>query len=360
MASTINAALTNGLIQTADTSGILQLQTAGTTALTINGSQNIGIGTASPTAKLEISDSVNGQFKVAIRNSNAGSSAYAQFLLGNDTSASAATISLNSSTNTALLGGANSLNIYQGLSAPISFQTSGTTKMTLDASGNLGIGITPNAWSGYKAIQIGQSAAVWSATGTTDTYFSNNYYYDGTNNKYIVTGFSAAYHLLTTGEHRWLIAPSGTAGTNITFTDAMTLNAAGNLGIGTNAPAYKLQVVGSFAATTKSFVIEHPTKPGYSLRYGSLEGPENGVYVRGKLTGKNTIELPDYWTKLVDPDSITVSLTPIGKHQKLYVENIENNIVTIANDNLFSKSINCFYLVQAERVDVEKLIVEII
>ena len=132
-----------------------------------------------------------------------------------------------------------------------------------------------------------------------------------------------------------------------------------NVGIGTTSPGYKLEVNGSFAATTKSFVIKHPTKPGKKLRYGSLEGPENGVYVRGKLKGSNVIELPDYWTKLIDPESITVQLTPIGSHQKLYVEKIEDNKVYIANENLLSKAINCFFYVLAERIDVEKLQVEI-
>ena len=132
-----------------------------------------------------------------------------------------------------------------------------------------------------------------------------------------------------------------------------------NVGIGTTSPGYKLEVNGSFAATTKSFVIKHPTKEGKKLRYGSLEGPENGVYVRGKLKGSNVIELPDYWTKLVDPESITVQLTPIGSHQKLYVEKIEDNKVYIANENLLAKAINCFFYVLAERCDVEKLEVEI-
>jgi len=132
----------------------------------------------------------------------------------------------------------------------------------------------------------------------------------------------------------------------------------GNVGVGTVAPAYKLEVNGSFAATTKSFVIHHPTKKGKKLRYGSLEGPENGVYIRGKTTSK-VIELPDYWTKLVDPDSISVQLTPIGSHQKLYVEKIEDNKVYIANENLLAKSINCFFYILAERADVEKLQVEI-
>ena len=54
MASIINAATSGGLISTADTSGILQLQTAGTTAVTVGASQNVGVGTASPTKKLDI------------------------------------------------------------------------------------------------------------------------------------------------------------------------------------------------------------------------------------------------------------------------------------------------------------------
>jgi hypothetical protein len=134
----------------------------------------------------------------------------------------------------------------------------------------------------------------------------------------------------------------------------------GNLNVGYTADqGYKLAVNGSFAATTKSFLIPHPTKEGMKLRYGSLEGPENGVYIRGKLTNNNTIELPEYWTKLVDPDSITVNLTPIGKHQNLFVESVENNKVVVGNSNLMNKNVNCYFTVFAERVDVDKLVVEI-
>ena len=67
--------------------------------------------------------------------------------------------------------------------------------------------------------------------------------------------------------------------------DFVTFDAAnGNVGIATTTPDtnYKLDVNGALAATSKSFVIDHPTKEGYKLRYGSLEGPEHGVYVRGK------------------------------------------------------------------------------
>ena len=115
-------------------------------------------------------------------------------------------------------------------------------------------------------------------------------------------------------------------------------------------------ISGALQATTKSFLINHPLKEGKKLRYGSLEGPEHGVYCRGRLKG-NVIDLPDYWTALVDPDSITVQLTPVGQHQKLYVKDISNNQVIVGSENLFG-SIDCFYIVNAERRDIASLIVE--
>jgi len=112
---------------------------------------------------------------------------------------------------------------------------------------------------------------------------------------------------------------------------------------------------GALNATTKSFNIPHPTKKGKTLRYGSLEGPEYGVYVRGQ-TKEKIIKLPTYWTKLVDANTITVNLTPIGSHQELFVEKIEKNKVYIKNQS--GKEINCFFIVFAERADVDKLEVE--
>lgn len=133
----------------------------------------------------------------------------------------------------------------------------------------------------------------------------------------------------------------------------------GNVGIGTDTPEHKLHVNGSFAATTKSFLIDHPTKLGMKLRYGSLEGPENGVYFRGRIRADipiAIIDLPDYWIGLVDPDSITVTLTANGKYQKLYTSEVNIFQVIIENDT--AEGIDCHYTVWAERIDVEKLIVE--
>jgi hypothetical protein len=130
----------------------------------------------------------------------------------------------------------------------------------------------------------------------------------------------------------------------------------GYVGINTTSPSYQLHVNGSFAATTKSFVIDHPTKEGMKLRYGSLEGPENGVYVRGRLKDNNTIELPDHWTGLVDEETITVNLTPIGRKAPLHsVVDIVDNTVVVESAN---DVVDCFYTVFGERKDVEKLEVE--
>jgi hypothetical protein len=143
-------------------------------------------------------------------------------------------------------------------------------------------------------------------------------------------------------------------GTGATIMVIDTLNS--RVGIGLTNPEYDLEVNGEISATLKSFIIPHPTKPGMRLRYTSLEGPENGVYFRGELKGSNVIELPDYWTGLVDASTITVHLTPIG-NKTIFVKEIKDNKVFVGA-RLFQK-IHCFYSVWAERKDVPKLKVEI-
>ena len=78
------------------------------------------------------------------------------------------------------------------------------------------------------------------------------------------------------------------------------------------------------------------------------------VYVRGKVD-TNYIDLPEEWIGLVDEDSITVQLTPIGKHQNLYVDEINNTKILIKNSNLLTKSINAFYFIQGTRKDIQPL-----
>ena len=136
--------------------------------------------------------------------------------------------------------------------------------------------------------------------------------------------------------------------------ERLRITSSGEVNIGGDyaQTTYKMKVSGSFAATTKSFVIDHPTKENHQLRYACLEGPENSVYIRGRSSDP-VIELPDYWTGLVHEDSITVNVTPIGNH-KVWVESINNNSITIGSDGS-----EYFYTVFAERKDVDKLEVEV-
>jgi hypothetical protein len=125
------------------------------------------------------------------------------------------------------------------------------------------------------------------------------------------------------------------------------------VGIGTSTPGFALEVVGEFAATVKSFIIDHPNKPGWKLRHGVLEGPENGVYVRGR-TKNRSISFPEYWKNLVDENSITVNVTPIKTHDVIYVTS--TSIDGFAVD-CKSNDIEYFYVAQAERNDC-KFVVE--
>lgn len=114
---------------------------------------------------------------------------------------------------------------------------------------------------------------------------------------------------------------------------------------------------GDLSAASKSFLIPNKFKPGFMLRHGSLEGPEHGVYHRGKLQNSNIIELPEYWEWLVDENTITVQLTPIGKHQKYLIKNISTNQIEISNE-IENENINCFYIIHGERKDIDKMIVD--
>ena len=131
------------------------------------------------------------------------------------------------------------------------------------------------------------------------------------------------------------------------------------VGIGTPNPKYTLEVNGSFGATSKSFLIKHPdpNKVGKYLEHGVTESPEHTVFVRGKLIDNNIIQLPDYWPYLVDTDTITITLTPRGIYQKLYVVDIVDNQIIVGNED--NTTIDCYYYIVGERKDIPKLITEI-
>jgi hypothetical protein len=144
------------------------------------------------------------------------------------------------------------MQMWNELSGSLIFGNSATTRMTIDASGILGLGVTPSAWrSADRALQIndtsgGNTGSFHSVGGTvginTNSYFGS---IGGASWKYYGTG-AAAIYWQEVGSHRWGIAGSGTAGNAISFTQAMTLTAGGNLLVNTTTDAgYKLDVNGT-------------------------------------------------------------------------------------------------------------------
>jgi len=147
--------------------------------------------------------------------------------------------------------------------------TNGGEKLRLDSSGNLGLGVTPSAWYtsfGTKAFQFaasGSLAGLDVSSSDRRVYLMNNAFIGGAGNfVYLNTGAATQYQQ-TAGAHQWYNAPSGTAGNTITFTQAMTLDASGNLGIATTSPVSKLNIL---VALETSFA---QTNDGITLRASS-------------------------------------------------------------------------------------------
>ena len=114
--------------------------------------------------------------------------------------------------------------------------------------------------------------------------------------------------------------------------------------------------VGGRSGNAKPFDMPHPSKEGYRLRYVCVEGPENGVYFRGRVVNKNVIDLPDYWKDLVDHTTISVQLQPIGAHQNVIVKRVEETQIHLQAQG--GMPINCYYHVFGERQDMERLVEE--
>ena len=148
---------------------------------------------------------------------------------GGDTSTSLATTNL-SYTGT-LTGGTGVIAI-------------GTNQIYKDASGNVGLGVTPSAWTLGRAIQISQSASFNGQYAVNAAYMNANAYYGSGGWTYINNDLATSYRQYN-GTHGWFSAAAGTGAISTFSTPTMTLDASGNLGIGTTNPSKKLEVFAS-------------------------------------------------------------------------------------------------------------------
>jgi hypothetical protein len=122
---------------------------------------------------------------------------------------------------------------------------------------------------------------------------------------------------------------------------------------GTNGTVnFRVDNAGNIFATSKSFIVPNQTKEGYNLRHGSLEGPENGVYFRGKTTASYIIT-PLEWEWLVDLDTVTVILTS-NCGDDIYVSEINSTMITVGGNTC-----EYSYVVYGERKDIDKMDIDI-
>jgi len=104
------------------------------------------------------------------------------------------------------------------------------------------------------------------------------------------------------------------------------------------------------------FDMPHPNKEGWRLRHVCIEGPEIAVYCRGKVPPNGIINLPSFWEGLVNTDDMSISLTPIGSWQELFVKEIRWGKQVIVRNNA-GGPINADYYIVARRLD-DDLVVE--
>ena len=186
---------------------------------------------------------------------------------------------------------AKPLGIGTGAAQPLVFGTNQIERARIDASGNLGLGVTPSAWTINPAFQIKDGGSLW-ALNNQNLWLSQNVYFDGSY-RYIAS-VPASQYVQSSGTHLWQIAPSGTAGNAISFTQAMTLFSTGNLAVGgTSDNGYKLDVNGTVRFTGESYATRYnaTNTSGYLLRENSGSGygifknstSEIGIAVNGNV-----------------------------------------------------------------------------
>jgi len=270
---------------------VLGTRTTSTDLLSVSSTGSVGIGTNSPTTKLDVLGAGDAELRL-----RAGSDAA---LIFSETAANK---------NWKLKGTAGDF-VWQY--SATAYNSGYSALMSLTSSGNLGLGVTPSAWSSGKSFEIGNAGDGVSINYGYGLNLNRNAYYDS-DFKYGSSDYASRY-AQTSGQHQWYTAPSGTAGNAISFTQALTLTAAPNLKLGGTAD--RATTVG-----TNHFDIFDGTAP-----VGTLA---NGVSFYSASGEANVMDAAGNATLLSPHDAVTNEWifrskhTPTGKVLKIDVERL--------------------------------------
>ncbi len=192
-----------------------------------------------------------------------------------DGSASAPTLTNDGDTNTG---------IFFPAADTVGITTGGTERARVDSAGNLGLGVTPSAWGTLKALEFAGATSV--ASDGTAIQLTSNAYFNGTNWIYKNSAGAGNYYI-NNNTHNWRIAGSGTAGNAITFTQAMTLDASGNLLVGTTTTPSNAGFALGSTSSGKNFSLFSSSNGnnGIAYFYQSSGANEGQLYAgSGNLT----------------------------------------------------------------------------
>jgi hypothetical protein len=186
------------------------------------------------------------------------------------------TLSASTSVTTPSVTNAGTLALSATGANSITLATNGSTRVTADSAGNLGLGVTPSAWFANTTVLQLPTAAFYSRSDTVnDSGFMTNAYRNASAQYIYRANGAATYYQQGDGAHYWFRAASGTAGNAITFTQAMTLDASGRLGIGTTSPQNLLHL--NPASDTYALRIQRGAGDFQYLRVGMNSGNANFV-----------------------------------------------------------------------------------
>jgi hypothetical protein len=196
-------------------------------------------------------------------------------------------------------------------------------RLRIDSSGNVGLGVTPSAWT--NSFGVIQGLGGWSishngANSNSVDFLSNAYRSGGASTYLYVGSANATRYQQFAGAHQWFNAPSGTAGNPITFSQAMTLDASGNLLVGTTSAPNGTSVYGSgFVGETNSrMVLRLATSSTAQLSVARFYNP-NGQVGEIKTDGTSTLYVTssDYRLKedvqpMVGASDRVLALNPVN------------------------------------------------